>query len=205
MTLNKIAICLWIYNTKLWDEFLYLLKPLAPYIKVYIGLCKDNSSIINSNIINSLVASNIEHKEYFFPNHGADITSFIYQLNDIEEEIFIKLHTKKSNLGSYAQINWRAVHLHSLICDNNQIIENQKLLNNTVGLLCNKHFIFHDQEYTNKEHIYILCNLLDIPYEKLKRKSFSAGTMFMSRTEIFKKYILPYTDQINSMLSQEQK
>lgn len=205
MTSNKIAICLWIYHTKLWDEFLHLFKPLAPYIKIYIGLCKNNNSTINSSIINSLITSEIEHKAYFFPNYGADITSFIYQLKDIEEEIFIKLHAKKSSLGAYAQINWRAVHLHSLICDINQIIENKKLLNDKIGLLCNKNFIFYDQEYTNKENIYTLCNLLNIPYEKLKVKSFSAGTMFMSHTQIFKKYILPYTDTINAMLSQEQK
>lgn len=201
---EKIAICLWIYHISIWEELLALLKPNADIIKVYIGLCTDNTKFDNFKILQSLESANIEYKEYYLNNYGADMASFLTQLLDITEQYFIKLHSKKSLLGNYKQINWRAAHFDSLIGNKSKILSNIEMFEiDNIGLICNKHFILCDQENTNQNHINELFNILEIESTKITKKCFSAGTMFMSRTQIFKKYLDKHQQVLLKILHQE--
>ncbi len=112
------------------------------------------------------------------------------QLTDITEPIFIKLHGKKSYIGYYKHIGWRSALVNSLI--GSQILLNNslnKLLNhNNIGIISNKEFIFKNLELTNSEYIKHLCSILNISYNSVKNSEFIAGSMFMSKTELFQKY-----------------
>lgn len=201
---NKIALCFWAYHIDICHEILSLLYQHKDNIKVYIGLCNSNSKFDNANILNHLKQMDIEYVTYFCDNYGADISSFLKQIVDVKEKYFIKIHTKKSRLGLRNQINWRSPHLSSLLCNQKQITSNYlSLENNNAGMLCNKHFILCDQEHTNIDNIKHLCNIFDINYDNIKHKCFSAGTMFMSRTDLFQQYLHNRSKQINDLLLHE--
>lgn len=125
----------------------------------------------------------------FHKNYGADIAPFLSQLISVTEPYFIKLHGKKSYIGRYKHIGWRSALVHSLIGSQNIVNGNlNKLLhNNNIGIISNKEFVFNNLEKTNGEYIQNVCSFLNISYDNLKDSEFIAGSMFMSRTELFQK------------------
>lgn len=198
---DKIAICLWIYHIDIWDEIKNLLLPHKQNIKVYIGLCNSNHILDNNNILKFLIDNNIDHAAYYLDNYGSDIPSFLYQLMDIKEKFVIKLHSKKSTLGLYKQINWRAIHFASLLQDN-QIISNANICKlYDAGIVCNKHFFLCNQENTNSNHINEICRLIDL--DPIHSRCFSAGTMFMAPSDNLQKYLINYIEPINRLLLNE--
>lgn len=184
---EKIAVILWLYHTSLWNEFLDLLLDLSDQIVLYIGLYKNNIS--NNTIISDLNKSNLKYKISYHDNYGADVASFLKILNDIDEELFIKIHSKKSTLGKNHQILWRQTLLHDLIGSKNILKSNKQALTDSMnGMVCNKNLLLYDKENNNKDKIKILCSKLNLNYEQLINGYFPAGNMFMSRKSIFTKY-----------------
>lgn len=110
-------------------------------------------------------------------------------MHSINEPIFIKIHSKKSFLGQYGHVNWRQVLVHALIGSRNILNKNlNNMLNNLdIGLISSKELFLKNKENKNATFIEDLCNLLNISYANTKNSKFVAGSMFMSRTNLFKK------------------
>jgi len=193
---KKIPVIIWMYHTELWDEFLQLLVKNKNYVYPVVGLCKGND---NKTIIKSIKENFNEFNIDYYDNYGKDIGPFLYQIQKIESSFFIKIHSKKSKLTFDESINWRELLVNDLLGEvllsNIKTLSSDKILlpwkkigNNDIGLISNRRFITSNHEYKNKENINHICNIINIDYEKLKNGRFISGTMFMSRTDIFKKY-----------------
>jgi lipopolysaccharide biosynthesis protein len=179
--MKKIPVIIWMYHTNLWNEFLELLIKNKNYVYPVVGLHKDHD---NKIIIKSIKENFDEFDIDYYDNYGKDIGPFLFQIQKIESPFFIKIHSKKCNY-------WRRLLVNDLLGD--VLLSNIKTLssdveNNDIGLIANGMFTTSNNEYTNKENIKQICNIINIDYEKIKNGRFLCGTMFMSRTDIFKKY-----------------
>jgi len=194
---NKVAVCLYLYHTDLWPEFKELLLPLSKYIKLYVGLCKDNYPINDFG--------DFDYHISFHENYGADVAPFLQQLNLIKEPLLIKLHSKKSSWGFKFHINWRQMILNDLIGSEKIFLSNVKkiLKTNNAGILCNQALLMKNREFRNRPKIIELCEKLNISYEKVKDSYFVAGNMFMAKTQIFDSHIKKNTDTALSLLYNE--
>lgn len=195
---NKIAVCLYLYYTDLWPEFKQLLLPFAKNIKLYIGLCKDNAIIDDFK--------DFDYQISLHKNYGADVAPFLYQLQNVSEEVFIKLHSKKSLWGFKYHINWRHFILNDFIGCKALFQSNIKTLisNKNYGALCNKHLLVNNREFKNSKHISKISEILKLDYNYLKNSQFVAGNMFMAKTNIYKKYFDKNTCfKIDNLLRQE--
>jgi len=189
--MKKIPVIIWMYHTELWNEFLELLIKNKNYVYPFVGLHKDNN---NEIIIKSIKENFDEFDIDYYDNYGKDIGPFLFQIQKIESPFFIKIHSKKTNNWS-----WRKDLVNDLLGEvllsNIKTLSSDKILlpwkkigNNDIGLISNRRFITSNHEYKNKENIKQICNIINIDYEKLKNGRFISGTMFMSRTDIYKKY-----------------
>jgi lipopolysaccharide biosynthesis protein len=196
--MRDVAVCLYLYHTDLWPEFKQLLLPLAEYIRLYIGLCKDNHNNIND-------FADFDYRVSFHQNYGADVAPFLNQLKSIEEPVFIKLHSKKSYWGFKGRINWRTMLLNDLIGSKEIFLANlQKLLNTkNAGLLSNKVLLMGNREYKNRNKIIEICAKIGIDYNTVKNSKFPAGNMFMGKTKIFEQHISKNIDTILDLLYNE--
>ncbi len=152
-------------------------------------------------MIKSASSLGVDVKFSFHPNYGADIAPFLSQLKTVEEPIFVKIHSKKSFLGYYKHINWRSILVHSLVGSRSILNKNlNKILNNSnIGLISDKNLLLDNKEYKNGPFIENLCNLLDLSYIYTKNSKFFAGSMFMSRTDLFKQKFT--NDKIQTILN----
>lgn len=162
-------------------------------------MCKDND---NSAILDTVNDLTIDVKITFHENYGADIAPFLSQLKSVTEPFFIKIHGKKSYLGNRNKkhIGWRSALVHSLIGSQHIVYSNlDKLINDAnIGIISNKEFVFTNLEKHNSKYIDHLCSILNINYDNVKNSEFIAGSMFMSRTDLFKKF---FSDEnINTIL-----
>ena len=185
----KIPIIFWLYYLDLYEEFLPFLKQEEVY--PIFGLCNDND---NSQIIKSIENHFSEYEIQFFENIGADIFPFIQQLNSIKEPYFIKIHTKRdSKCGSFLYNNvLNNIKACTETLNQKEVVHPWgKKSKNDIGMIASKNCIVSNHEYNNSNQITELCNILDIEYSKVKLTRYVSGTMFMSRTDIFKKYFNP--------------
>lgn len=89
-------------------------------------------------------------------------------------------------MPNYEYINWRAVLLNDFIGSTDIVKSNiSKFKDKSVGMVCNGPLMLEELEGTNVENIKQLCSLLGIEYESVKNGTFPAGSMFMSRTDLF--------------------
>lgn len=183
---DKIAIILWLYNTDLWPEFFSLLGPLSDKIKLYIGLCTENS-LTNNNIYKDL--QNFDHSIYTQDNFGCDVAPFLNQIQHVSEQVFIKIHGKMSNWGVKNHVCWRSVLVNDLI-GSREIFEDNttNIKNDNIGMISNKILLLDNREILNKRKIQKTCKIIGMDYGKVKNSYFPAGNMFLSKTDIFKKY-----------------
>lgn len=151
---------------------------------MYLGLCKDND---NSEILNDLNSLKCQTKISYHENYGADIAPFLSQLHDIKEPLFIKIHGKKTNIGTHNHVNWRSILLNDLI-GGSDIVESNILAleDKSVGMISPRPLLWSNLEGSNSSKIQHLCSELNIDYNSVKDGYFVAGSMFMSRTKIFK-------------------
>lgn len=191
-----VALLLYVFHTDLWPEILPLISNIKDLVGIDISLCKNND---NDVIINDLKKFNLINVRYV-DNHGVDISPFLHQIKDLDSNqypYFIKLHSKKSVIS---KLKWRFVLFNALIGSRNILINNQNLLkNDTIGAITDKTMVMSSLGY-NKQHIQILSHILQLN-NKTKNKTFMAGSMFMSKTQIFQKYFNNRTvDIIDAML-----
>ena len=183
---HKTAIILWLYNTDLWPEFFSLLEPLSDSIKLYIGVSTDN--ILKNNIVYKDLCK-FDHSLHIQDNFGCDVAPFLNQIQDISEQVFIKIHGKMSAWGVKKNVSWRSVLLNDLI-GSREIFKNNiaNMQNNNIGMISNKILLLENREMLNKRKIQKISKIIGMDYAKVKNSSFAAGNMFLSRTDIFKRY-----------------
>lgn len=200
--MNKIAVHLFLYHLDLFDNFLSVLSPFRNEITLYLSLCKDNGS--QADIITT-IKKYFNAKISFHDNYGADIAPFLNTIESIKEPYFIKLHSKKSMLGQYHQIDWRNVLIHNFFGNKNLFNYNSTVIKNNFfcGAVGNMCLLYTDYELYHKNKILTLCDILNIDYNKINNYSFFGGSMFLSETKLFQKHFLPYNAIIQNLLSQE--
>ena len=201
---NIVTVALWLYHQDLWPEFLELLKPLHQHITLHIGLYYNNST---SQIEKDAIDYFPNVRLSYYQNHGADLSPFLSQLQQIDTEFFIKIHSKKSLWGSFrGNLNWRAVLLHDLIGSLDIFKSNIEQMQNhpKIGMISNRHLLLNDRELHNTILIQELCEMIEVDYAKVAKSFFPAGNMFLSRTKLFQEYFNNSSlDKIQSKLKQE--
>lgn len=199
--MTKIAIVLYLYHTNLWNNFSKLLLPIKDHFKLYLCLCNENGS--QKKIVN-FVKHNFESTISFHDNYGADISSFLQTLEIIEEPYFIKLHSKKSLLGLYNQIEWRHILLHDFLGSKEIFLNNYANITDPLcGSIGNKNLLLTNNESYHSNQIKKLCDVLEINYHSVGNYSFFGGNMFMSKTKLFQKHFLPQQNVLQKFLSKE--
>lgn len=197
---KKIAVLLWLYHTDLCEEFYELLKPCSDLIDVHLSLCEDNDNATALKTLNKL--NSIKSISYY-PNCGADIYSFLNELPKINNEYFIKLHSKKSRWGTNMHCDWRHILLDSFIGDRDILLRNIKILSSNTGYLSCKPLTYTNKENTNSEKIKQLLDIIGYPNISNKKRRFSGGNMFGGNTKLFQKILLPHLDKICHLISSE--
>lgn len=182
----KTAILLYLYHTELWDEYKNLILENCSNYTLFLGLCseKDNSYII-SDCKKNFKNSKIE----IFKNKGMDIGPFLQQIKNIDEKkypFFVKLHSK---ISFYQKtVDWRLDLVNSLIGSKFTYKKNLELIKRkNVGCIFNKSFINNDQSNLG-DKIKEILNFLNLSYEKLSNSDYMLGSIYMSKTSVFKKY-----------------
>jgi lipopolysaccharide biosynthesis protein len=192
----KTAVLLYLYDTTLWLEYKKLLEPIKSEIDLFLALSSDNFCQ-NNTLIAQEASESFNCTISILPNKGVDIGPFLLQIKELDVNkypYFIKLHGKKSLWGVHKNISWRSLLVHSLIGNKQIFNKNLELLNSNcaIGTIGNTGLLLsREKEGFNTELIFhILHNYLHIPLEQIARHdlSFLAGSIFMSRTEIFKQY-----------------
>jgi lipopolysaccharide biosynthesis protein len=209
----RVAVLLYLYDKRLLSEYISLLKPLGNSIFLYVAISKDHINDYDY-IQNELNTSyEYEYKISIHENKGMDIGPFLQQLedlNEIEYPLFIKLHGKKSLWGIYKNIAWRILLVNSLIGSPEIFSRNLQLFNNpSVGMIGNTGLsLTREKEGFNSNLIKNVCNnFLSISTAEMNRNDlcFIGGTIFWSRTGIFKKYFnAAVIDHIYSKLEEKQ-
>ena len=182
----KIPVVVWVYHLEAWDELLCLLNKENIY--PVIGLCDTNN---NTQILKSIRDSFDTYTIQYFNNKGADIWPFLQQIQEIEEPYFIKIHTKKNKEWR----NYLTSDLFNNLQSNIKLLEKKEILqpwnkitNNDIGMIASSDCTVSNYEHTNSDCIKKICGILQIDYCKVKNSRYVSGTIFMSRTSIFKKY-----------------
>lgn len=198
---NNVAVFLWLYHTDLAIEFYDLLKNLSG-ISVYLGLCKDNDNVSVESLFQTL--PNLVNIEYY-DNSGADILSFLQQLQNISDQdhkYFIKIHSKKSKWGYNNRCNWRAMLLDSLLGDQSTLNNNISYIqDNNYGSLGCGPLIYHKNESVHKNQIRHICNMCKLRPDC--KNKFVGGNMFMGDTTLYQSILLPELDAISDLLINE--
>jgi len=185
----KTAILLYLYHTDLWHEYKNLIFNNCEYYDLFLSLC-DNQN--NNEVISDCKKNFPDVRIDLFENKGVDIGPFLQQIKNLDENIypyFIKLHSKKSILGSFnTNINWRVDLVNSLIGSKFTYDRNIDILKkDDVGCVFNKNFLNKDQinlQFKIKE----LLKIIGLSYEKLNNSDYMSGSIFASKTALFKKY-----------------
>lgn len=197
---KKITILVWLYYTDLTSEFYSLLKPLEKHANIRVSICGEQD---NTHSISSLAQlSNVESIR-FFSNIGADIYSFLDELQYIHTPYFIKLHSKKSVWGTHRHCHWRSILLDSFIGDMTTLTRNIEILSNNTGYLSCYPFTYNNYESRSSYKISELLQILNINSNSIKSKKFSGGNMFGGNTALFRQIFVPNLSVLQDILSKE--
>lgn len=187
----KISVIIWIYHQHLLMEFLPLIKKNNLY--PVFGLCNELDNKETIKIIKENFDKCIIHET---ENKGRDILSFLQILKGIESPYFIKIHTKLDD-------EWRLSLIEPLFKNLEQgidILNKQQIVlpwgevsKNDIGMIASANHIVSNHEHTNTNQIKKICSIIGIDYDQVKNGRYVSGTMFMSRTDLFKKYFNSYT------------
>lgn len=190
-----IAVLIHIFYTDVWDDIFPLLLSIKHKIHIDISLYEKND---NSKILEDLKKFHVIKIRYV-ENRGVDIGPFLFQINELDENTypyFIKLHSKKSFIS---KLDWKHILFNTLIGSEDILDRNIELLNNCsdIGAITDPVTIMTNIG-KNQNHIKILSKIMNI---KTSKKEFMAGSMFMSRTKVFKKYFTAtFVDTIYPLL-----
>lgn len=185
----KTAILLYLYHLDLWEEYKKLILDNCYNYDLFLGLCSEND---NTEIINDFKKNFKKNNIEIFKNKGVDIGPFLKQINKLDEKkypFFIKLHGKKSIIpSSTTKVNWRVDLVNSLIGSKFTYSKNLDLIKrNDIGCIFNKSFLNKNQANLTLK-IKEILNLLGMSYEKLSNSQYMMGSIYLSKTEVFKKY-----------------
>lgn len=199
---NKIAILLWLYHTDLYQELINYLLPLKDFIHLYLGLCNTDQSSDIKDVFDEIFSPHLTVEWY--NNSGADILPFLHQLRIAQNhhKYFIKLHSKKSYLGYNKQINWLNILLNDLLTPSVFERNINRLEKNYHDMIGSRVFIYNNQEYYNHEKIIEICNIINLQYSNLKRKTFVAGNIFIAKCSMFDPFIAHF-DALKNKLEKE--
>lgn len=190
-----IPVLIHIFYTDVWDEIFPLLLYIKDKIHIDISLSENNN---NSKILEDLKHFHVIKIRYL-ENRGVDIGPFLFQINELDQDTypyFIKIHSKKSFIS---KLDWKHILFNNLIGCEDILSRNIELLNNSsdIGAITDPVTIMTNVG-KNEHHINILSKILNI---KTSNKKFMAGSMFMSRTKIFKKYFTKeFVDKLYPLL-----
>lgn len=182
----KIPALIWIYHTEVWFELLPLLK--GKNVIPHIGLCNLENS---GDIIDSVSENFNEFKVNYYENIGSDIGPFLHQLLSVDSPVFIKIHSKRDKLWRQTLTECLLLNLEAnikTILSENTTMPWGKTTPNDIGMLASRDCIVSNSEYTNTDNIIHLCDILSIDYQKVKNTRYVSGTMFISKTDLFRKY-----------------
>lgn len=199
---NKIAIFLWLYHIDLYKEFINFLLPIKNYIHLYLGLCDNAQNLDVKNIFIEEFSPNLTIEWY--DNRGADVLPFLHQLKLAKDKhrYCIKLHSKKSYLGYNKHINWLNILLNDLLIPSVFMNNINRLDKNYHDMIGSKVFLYRNQEHYNNKKIIEICDIINLNYSDIKRKTFVAGNMFVSKCSIFDP-LIKHFDPLKTKLEQE--
>lgn len=201
----KIAILVFLYNLDRLTELDYLCyKNTNLYISLIVNIQhKDNTSLIL--FLNKYKDRIIYYNTH--ENYGVDISPFLeqmYHLDAMEYPYFIKLHSKNSKIGTYNHVDWGTVLWDSVIGNATSLLQNIHILEQpNIGAITQPLLIFNNQELNNSQKISVLCDYLNIDYNRIKNTRFMAGSIFMSKTQLFKNILDNKYKYIDLLLSTE--
>lgn len=195
MSWNKIPVLIWLYHKDKWSYILSKLLECKDLVYPIIGLC---SEIDNSDIIRSVKENFRDYKIQYFENRGKDILPFLYMINEINSDNFIKIHSKKSEpnyFPDWFQKSIDSLLSRDLLINNIDLMRKEKIVNafgrsidNDIGMIANRQFCVWNHEHTNSNKIEQICDIIGIDYTKVRGVRYVSGTMFHSRTGPFLKY-----------------
>jgi len=143
----------------------------------------------------------------FHKNYGVDIAPFLQQVKRLDSDkfpYFIKLHSKSSFFGNNLSVDWGSILIDTFIgnafCYDRNLSRIEK---SHIGMVSNRYFTLANNLGKNISKIKGLCKILDVDYQKVTGKPFAAGSMFLSKTSIFHKYLLEHIDYLDILLSNE--
>lgn len=198
---KKVAVLLWLYHTDLTQEFVSLLNGTEGIFDIYLALYENQNNtkaVFKFNFLSNL--GDIS----FYPNIGADIYSFIHQIQKIDKskyDYFIKIHSKKSKWGIKNICNWRAMLLDSLIGDRFTIDKNIEIMNKYgYGAMGCRPLIYKNAEYNHVSKIHQILRNINL---KPKERKFIGGNMFIGRLDLYKNYFSNYGEYFKSLISEE--
>lgn len=198
---KKIAVLLWLYHTDLTQEFISLLSDTEDIFDIYLALYENQNN--TKAIFNFSFLPNLKDIS-FYPNVGADIYSFIHQIQKIDEskyDYFIKIHSKKSKWGIKNICNWRAMLLDSLIGDRFTIHKNIEIMNKYgYGAIGCRPLIYKNTEHNHASKIDQVLKSINL---KPKERKFIGGNMFMGRLDLYHNYFLNYGEYFKYLISNE--
>jgi hypothetical protein len=194
---NKVAILLWLYHTDMAQEFYDILYKFKDISDIHLGLCIENDNRQALEVFKDLPSSVLYHH-----NMGGDILPFLKQLQNIDNPIFVKLHSKKSGWGINNQGNWRLMLLDSLLDTPKDLLNNiKRMQTKNIGYLGPPSFMCYDFELKNKEKIRELEYKLNIP--KVTKRVFCGGNMFIGQTLLYKNILDHHYHTLYDLLSKE--
>lgn len=183
----KNAIILHVYYNDLWQEFADKLKVLTPNFDLYVTLIDEHEDITDSirrDFPNAVI--------FRLQNRGTDVGPFLYVLNyifkkNLDYNLIYKLHTKKSILhgtGTKGDL-WRRYLVDCMIGTN----ERYDIINTTmekevnIGMCGSYDFLTKQMDIK-----WFIDLLIELGVGNNHDKLFIAGTMFIVRFDIYKKF-----------------
>lgn len=181
----KISAIIWVYH----PEFLKDFSPILNYKYVSSTICV--SDHLKGLKLSEFVYVNlVDYSIKYFENRGKDMLSFLDFIQNCNTPYFIKLHTKKDSAWRQRLIEGLdGLDKHLNLLDQINVTHpwGQKT-SNDFGMIASKSCIVSNHEGNNSEKIKQICEIINLDYNKVKFSRYVSGTMFISRTEVFKKY-----------------
>lgn len=192
----KIAVCIHLYNYKLFDEFqdyLKILKNVIEKYDLYINIVHhevDKNQTYLKKIIKKIRDENKSENLYITCSHnkGLDIGGFLRSFDKMLElgkkyDSIIKIHTKTN-------YNWRFAMIYSLLGSEKIIKHNLELLKkDEIGMIGNQVFNINLSNKKKKVINYLLDYMLELKISPKINCEFIPGTIFWIKGGILEKFL----------------
>ena len=203
--MSNTILLLQLYSLERLQELSSLLNVLKqPAIAISANI-KNKKHILLDSFINKFQNRIVDIS--YHENYGVDIAPFLHQLSRISHKefpYFIKIHSKQSLFGKNGDIDWGTILIDSLIGDLFNYQSNISSINSKhIGTVSHGFLTLKNNQGRNVQKIDTLCNLIGIDYSTVSDTKFAAGSMFLSKTKIFQKYLSKHFSYLDTLLSTE--